>query len=79
MTPAQHTTAASTELATSSPSPIEAELAALRAHAHAVLGTAAGTGTRYTDAEAALVLANNPSAARTVHVHRAIALALLAE
>lgn len=79
MTPAQHTTAASTELAASTPSSIEAELAALRAHAHAVLGTRAGTGTHYTDAEAALVLAANPTAARTVHAHRSIALAQLAD
>lgn len=79
MIPAEHTTAATTELATTTPSPTEAELAALRAQAHAVLGTKAGTGTAYSDAEAALVLAAERSAARRVHVHRAIALAHLAD
>lgn len=55
MTPAQHATLAATEAAFTSPDYVEAELAALRAQAHAILAGKTGSGGNYTTAEAALV------------------------
>jgi len=79
MTPAQHATAALTEATTDLHSTAENDLAAIRAQAHAVLSRKAGTGTRYTDAEAALTRAADPTQHRIIEARRAIALATLAD
>lgn len=81
MSPTQHTSAATAELATKTTNTLEQELAAQRAHAHAhaILSTKSGNGATYSEAERALELATTHSEPRTIHVQRAIALATLAE
>lgn len=79
MTPAEHATAATTELATDQHSIVEDEYAALRAQAHAILAGKAGTGTHYANAEAALVLAATPTGDRHTQALKAIAYAHLAD
>lgn len=70
MTPAQHATAALAAITTATAprtqfglGPTDADW--LVAQAHATLSKALGTGTRYTDAEAALAVAEGPDGLRT--------------